>query len=176
MQDPMAKAGLKRLRAVAMAAYALLQALSDQRTLSDGATLHPSPLRKDKTVTPGMSTKPRGDGRRTDGRASPRSPSPRSGRRCSATLTKSRSFPVRRKKRIILGGNFAPRPTCRRPQERGGCGRGGEAETEICAEDRPAQPRIIFCTMSGIPDLVLQQCSGCLMRISNTVRGHLLRP
>ena len=41
------------------------QALSDQRTSSDGATLHPSPLRKDKTVTPGMSTKPRGDGRRT---------------------------------------------------------------------------------------------------------------
>ena len=78
MLDPMAKARLKRLRAmtvVAMAACALLQALSVQRTSSDGATLHPSPLRKDKTVTPGMSTKPRGDGRRTDGRASPRSPS-----------------------------------------------------------------------------------------------------
>ena len=56
---------------------------------------------KDKTVTPGMSTKPRGDGltgERADGPF----------QRCSATLTKSRSFPVRRKKRIILGGNFAP--------------------------------------------------------------------
>ena len=118
------------------------QALSDQRTSSDGATLHPSPLRKDKTVTPGMSTKPRGDGRRTDGRADDglSLASERLARRCSATLTKSRSFPVRRKKRIILGGNFAPTKAdvpqaAREGREDVG---GGEAETEMCKEDRQA--------------------------------------
>ena len=152
------------------------QALSDQRTSSDGATLHPSPLRKDKTVTPGMSTKPRGDGRRTDGRR-PLPPLGAAGAALQCDTDKvaviSRSAEKENNSRREFRANQGRRAAGRR-RARGGrmWALGGEAETEICAGDRPAHPetpsRIIFCTKRGIPDLVLQQCSACLMRISNT--------
>ena len=115
------------------------QALSDQRTSSDGATLHPSPLRKDKTVTPGMSTKPRGDGRRTDGRADDGLSLAALQCDTDKVAVISRSAEKENNSRREFRANQGRRAAGRR-RARGGrmWALGGEAETEICAGDRQA--------------------------------------
>ena len=119
------------------------QALSDQRTSSDGATLHPSPLRKDKTVTPGMSTKPRGDGRRTGLAPLSLPPLGAAGAALQCDTDKvaviSRSAEKENNSRREFRANQGRR-AAGRMRARGGrmWALGGEAETEICAGDRQA--------------------------------------